>query len=181
MKLNRRNMNFGSKNNNKNALCGEKKTRCCCLNRKFFMFRGVKHLFWHLYFSHVSFGSLFVYRLFHTPMCWCWHSCTYCMRSINVQMEHRTVVGFWHMNELDLMANIYRWQFHFGFCAWVLVLFPCYCCACVGLRCLTLNWWPVVLCALHYGMFWWLWAPIFHFKFDLVFGCSEIRISNEAK
>lgn len=38
--------------------------------------------------------------------------------------------------------------------------------------CLMANWWPVVLCALHYGMFWWLWAPIFHFKFDLVFGFS---------
>lgn len=36
---------------------------------------------------------------------------------------------------------------------------------------LQLNWWPVVrLYALHYGMFWWLCAPIFHFKFDLVFG-----------
>lgn len=35
---------------------------------------------------------------------------------------------------------------------------------------LQLNWWPVVrLYALHYGMFR-LCAPIFHFKFDLVFG-----------
>lgn len=51
---------------------------------------------------------------------------------LNAQMAYRTVVGFWHMNELDLMANIYRWQFHVGFS--IPFASVSYLCMCVDLR-----------------------------------------------
>lgn len=110
----------------KSALCGDKKNQMllfetansiCSVGSSICF--GIS-----IYFSHVH-VSFCLSDFSHTLRCaWCWHWWNvFRMRSINVQMAHRTVVGFWHMNELDLMANIYRWQFHFGFCAWMLVLY----------------------------------------------------------